>query len=200
MTESTPTTEPAQPAEPQKSRKRTNRYQPLIQELDLEPLQTAYMDQRWLDQVEYMGARAKENQRKYRSWRVTGLVISLLVPALISLTSPEIASFHGRDLSPSLRVITIILSLVVSICAAIEQFFNYGERWRHFRRVSELLKIEGWSFIMLSEPYKQSHTHQKAFETFVGRVEGILKSDIDDYVAHVSQDMAKSGGSGGQSS
>ena len=93
-----------------------------------------------------------------------------------------------------LRGLTIALSLVVSICAAIEQFFNYGERWRHYRRASELLKIEGWSFITLAEPYKKDGSHKRAFSKFADRVERILKTDVDDYILRVSQETTRTGG------
>jgi hypothetical protein len=50
--------------------------------------------------------------------------------------------------------ITVGLSLLVALSAAVEQFFNYGERWRHYRRMAELLKIEGWEFFHLSGHYR----------------------------------------------
>jgi len=195
MTETLPAEESPGPTEPKRTRKSgSEKLEALIRKLDLDPVQEAYVDERWLGQVEWLSKKARENQRKYKGWRVTGLVISLLVPALIGLTSPALGSAMGFELSPSLRGLTIILSLVVSICAAVEGFFNYGERWRHYRRSAELLKIEGWSFITLGEPYKKDGNHKRAFAKFADRVERILKTDVDEYILRVSQDTARTGG------
>jgi uncharacterized protein DUF4231 len=202
MTETVAPLESDKPLVAAKARKPGDeKWKSLIRKLDLEPLQTAYLEERWLDQVTYMSSRARDNQRKYRGWRITGLVISLIVPALITLGStnaipaPKFAAEVGNA-TPPLTFIAVILSLIVSICAAVEQFFNYGERWRHYRRVSELLKIEGWSFITLTDPYKKNGNHKKAFERFADRVERVLRADVDEYVLRVSQDTAKTGGPG----
>jgi hypothetical protein len=200
MTETLPPDEARGPVEPKKSRKRgSEKLEALIRKLELDPIQEAYVDERWLGQVEWLSNKARENQRKYKGWRVTGLVIGLLVPALIVVTSPTVAD--AADFLPvpwlrGLRGLTIALSLVVSICAAIEQFFNYGERWRHYRRTSELLKIEGWSFITLADPYKKDGSHKRAFAKFADRVERILKTDLDDYIQRITQETARTGGTG----
>lgn len=195
MTETLPPDEARVPVEPKKSRKRgSEKLEDLIRKLELDPIQEAYVDERWLGQVEWFSRKARENQRKYRGWRVTGLVISLIVPALIGLTSPAMGASLNFDPTPGLRGLTIVLSLIVSICAAVEGFFNYGERWRHYRRSAELLKIEGWSFITLGDLYKKDGNHKRAFAKFADRVERILKSDVDEYVLRVSQDTARTGG------
>jgi hypothetical protein len=43
--------------------------------------------------------------------------------------------------------------LLVATSAAIEEFFHFGERWRHYRRSVELLKAEGWKFFELAGVY-----------------------------------------------
>ena len=179
--------------------KSDDRFEAVIHNLDLDPVQHAYVEERWLGQVRWMSAKARENQRKFRGWGVTGLIISLLVPALISLTATQTTIRLGQvqaDLAITLKVVTIVLSLIVSICTAIEKFFNYGDRWRHYRRVSELLKIEGWSFMTLSDAYKGQGSHRKAFDRFSDRVERILKADVDEYVLRASQDTGRTGGAG----
>jgi hypothetical protein len=197
MTETLPPDGSPGPAEPKKTGKSSSeKLEVLIRKLELDPIQAAYVDQRWLGQVEWMSNKAKDNQRKYRGWRVTGLVIGLMVPALIGLTSPGLGTVVDFQPVPGVRALTILLSVVVSVCAAVEGFFNYGERWRHYRKASELLKIEGWSFITLSEPYKKDGNHKRAFAKFADRVERILKTDVDDYILRVAQETTRTGGTG----
>lgn len=49
---------------------------------------------------------------------------------------------------------TFGLSQIVAISAAIEEFFHYGERWRHYRRTVESMKTQGWQFSQLTGPYR----------------------------------------------
>jgi len=83
------------------------------------------------------------------------------------------------------RWFAISLSILVAASAAIEEFFRFGERWRHYRRTSEILKIEGWQFFLLNGPYRRFDTHQEAYRSFTGRVEEVLGQDIEQYFQRV---------------
>lgn len=73
----------------------------------------------------------------------------------------------------------------MAISAAVEEFFHYGERWRHYRKSEELLKNEGWQFFQLSGPYRRFETHPDAYREFVARVEEINRLDVQTYVTEV---------------
>ena len=60
-------------------------------------------------------------------------------PALVSLSPSD------QTLEDVVRVATWVVSLVVAISAAVEQFFHFGDRWRNYRRTAERLKSEGGS-------------------------------------------------------
>ena len=66
-----------------------------------------------------------------------------------------------------------------------EEFFHYGERWRHYRRTVELLKIEGWQFFQLSTPYRRYKNHAEAYPVFAARVEGIIQPSVEVYITEV---------------
>ena len=71
---------------------------------------------------------------------------------------------------------------------ALEEFFRFGERWRHFRQHSELLRSEGWAFVTGAGPiYSGYDSHPDAFRTFVGRVEEIIGQEIGVYIAEVAR-------------
>ena len=60
-------------------------------------------------------------------------------------------------------MVTFAVSLVVALSAAVEGFFRFGDRWRHYRSLVEELKSEGWSFHELSGPYRaDGATHESA--------------------------------------
>jgi len=119
--------------------------------------------------------------------RRTALIIGAIVPALISLSLPEflteIPGFHWLEFG--LKIVTIVLSIIVAVSSGLEQFYNYGERWRHYRKTAELMKIEGWSFLALSDRYEKLGSHDKAFKTFAERSETLIKTDVNTYISQV---------------
>ena len=105
------------------------------------------------------------------------------------LLSVWITSSGGKE--EFVRGATFIISLLVAISLAIEEFFNYGERWRHYRRTVESLKIEGWEFFQLSGGYKDFQNHDEAYHSFAARVEDILRHEVDAYISEVVREKKK---------
>jgi hypothetical protein len=157
----------------------------LIDTLDLSDLQKRFLRSRWLDQVVWMEGKTAEAQKWYYLLRLTSIVGGVIIPALVSL---EISSGEKMGF---VQWVTFIISLLVAISLAIEEFFNYGERWRHYRRTVESLKIEGWEFFQLSGGYKDFQNHNEAYQSFAARVEDILRHDVDAYISEVVREKKK---------
>lgn len=152
----------------------------LVPSLSLRPEQKAFLSARWLDQIEWMENRAVVNRNYYYSLRGFTIVGGVIVPALVRL-----AASNGNANS-RIALTTYALSLLVALSAAIEGFFKFGDRWRHYRRTAETLKSEGWQFIELSGHYRKSQHHQSAYKSFVERIERLLQQDVDAYIAQVA--------------
>jgi hypothetical protein len=142
--------------------------------LELEPLRMRYMHSRYVDQVVWMEGKADDARRKYVRLRLITVVGAVIVPVLVGLNSDD----------AWLEVATVVLSLVVAVSAAIEQFFHFGERWQHYRRNVERLKSEGWRFFELTDGY--AATHESAFPEFARRVEAILQEETTVFVSEVA--------------
>jgi len=102
-----------------------------------------------------MEKKAVSAQKRYYLLRLTAIVGGVTLPALVSL------NISGESVSAYLCWLTFCISLLVAISVAVEGFFNYGERWRHYRRTVEDLKREGWQFFQLSGPYGVVRIMQK---------------------------------------
>ena len=153
----------------------------LIDELDLQPAQKRFLRSRWLDQVTWLEEKANGARQRYYALRLTTVVGAVLVPALVTVNTTT------SSLDVAARVATWIVSLVVAISAAVEQFFRFGERWRHYRQSAELLKAEGWLFLQLGGAYGlNGATHDRIYPAFATRVEELIKSDVDVYVTKVA--------------
>jgi hypothetical protein len=146
----------------------------IIDSLTLNDLYKNYLRLRWLDQVIWMEGKADNARSRYYTFRVIAIIGGLIVPALVSLN----LAGRGEDV---LRILTIILSLVVAISTAVEGFFHYGERWRHYRSTVEILKLEGWRFFRLSGGYGDYRDHEIAFKSFSDQIETTFQRDIETY-------------------
>jgi len=154
-------------------------YGKLIDALKLHDMQKHFMRSRWLDQVLWMESKCEKTQRWYYLLRLLAIIGGVIVPALVSLT------VSGQSLATLLKVVTTVLSLLVAISVATEEFFHFGERWRHYRRTVELLKIDGWQFFQLSGRYQQFTTHSAAYPLFAGKMEETMQHEVDAYITEV---------------
>ena len=150
----------------------------LIEALDLGEMQKHFLRSRWLDQVLWMEGKADRARDWYYRLRLTTIVGGVIIPALVSL------NFTGGA-DAMIGWITFFISLLVAISAAVEEFFHYGERWRHYRQAVEALKGEGWQFFQLSGPYRRHKSHAEAYRAFAARVENINRLDVGAYVTDV---------------
>lgn len=157
-----------------------------IEAIVLTNLQKDYLQRRWLDQVLWMEERAARTRDRYYRLRLTTIIGSVIVPILVSVNI-TIKPF-GLDLG---KGATIVLGAVVAISSAVEEFFHYGERWRHYRRTAESLKAQGWQFFELSGPCYWDYRgkpHGEAFTVFVNQVEGIIQHDVEVYATQVTRE------------
>ena len=160
---------------------RTKRqFEEIIDGLELNELQKRFLNDRWLDQLLWFERKAEANQRRYYALRLVTIVGGLIVPALVSLNVSE------GDVGETLVWVTFSLSLVVAVAAALDGFFKHGERWRSFRRVTELLKAHGWQYFELSGPYRETD-HANAFPAFAAQVEAVIQEDLKAFIAQATQ-------------
>jgi hypothetical protein len=156
-------------------------YGGLIDQLELTAFQRQVLRSRWLDQMLWADRAAGRAQRKHYALRVVAIVGGVLIPALVGV------SVSGT-VGDAARVAAWITGVLVAIAVAADAFFRYGERWRHYRRVAEGLKAEGWLFLELAGPYARYQTHADAVRRFGVKVEGLLAEDVGAYLTTVSRE------------
>jgi hypothetical protein len=151
----------------------------MIKQLNLPPIQHTYLLERWLGQVRWLGASARKNQRRYYILRMAAILGGVAIPALIGLS----VSDSYQDL---IRWTTFVLGLLVAAAVATEEFFRYGERWRHYRHQGELLRSEGWSYLSGSGAiYRSQASPEDVFRTFVARCEETMRQEVGTYVTEI---------------
>ncbi len=158
-----------------------NDFGQLIDQLQLENVQKAYLRARWLDQVLWMEGRANYNRNWHRRLRFTSIVLGVIVPILVTLDGSNFKLFNQFDAQKALKGTTIVLSSIIAISAALEEFYQFGNRWYSYRKSTELLKTNGWQFFERSGQYRNK-THQEAFPLFIEQVESIVQRDVEIFV------------------
>ncbi|TLD41394.1 MAG: hypothetical protein JETT_2351 [Candidatus Jettenia ecosi] len=153
----------------------------IIETLPLSDLQKHFLRSRWLNHVLRMEGKANEAHSRYYILRLITIVGGVIIPTLVSL------NIIGAAASP-VRWGTLGLGLLVAVSIAIEEFFHFGECWRHYRKAVEWLKIEGWQFFQLSGPYQNYLDHIDAYPVFANRVESIIQRDVEVYITEIVQE------------
>ena len=127
-----------------------------------------------------MEAAAQRTRTRYYILRLITLIGAVIVPALVSINAVG-------GTRTAITWLTFAVSLIVAVSAAVEGFFRFGERWRHYRSLVEELKSEGWDFHELSGPYRVGGaTHANAFAVFVERVNDVLRRETQAYIAEIA--------------
>ena len=157
----------------------------LIEQIDLSDLQQQLMKSRWLDQVLWLEGRAEQTRNRYYFFRLITIVGGVIVPALVSL------NINTNNVKAVVGWFAFGLSQAVAISAAVEEFFHYGERFRHYRNTAEAMKIEGWQFLQLSGAYSNTESHAEVYPDFAQRVESIIQRDVEGYLSEVVQEKKK---------
>jgi Protein of unknown function (DUF4231) len=124
-----------------------------------------------------MEGRATQMRNWHRRLRITAIVAGALVPILVTLNFNQ-----DQAADRWWKVSTVMLSGVVVVSAAVEEFCQFGSRWYSYRRSAELLKSQGWQFLQLSGMYRQYGAHDAALPMFTEQVEGVIQRDVEVYV------------------
>jgi hypothetical protein len=146
----------------------------MIDGLKIEPLQKDYLKSRWLDQILWMEGRATHMRNWHRRLRLTTIIASAVIPILVASNFND-----NKDWDKWIKLGTIGIGAAVTVSAAIEEFYQFGDRWYSYRRSVELLKTHGWQFLQLSGAYRTYKTHTDALPIFTDQVEEIIQRDVE---------------------
>lgn len=152
----------------------------IIDLLDINPLEKRAIKSRWLDQVLWMEKKASTNRDNFFFFRRMAIIGGVIVPVLVGIKSIGVPIFDNM-----LYGITIVISVVVAASTALEEFFSYGDQWRHYRQAVEGLKIEAWEFFQLVGSYRRYKSHSEAYKRFAHRVEEMIRADVNVYVSEI---------------
>lgn len=159
----------------------------LVDDLELSERDRILLRSRWLDQMQWMGRKARTARRRHLALRWVLGSGAVILPSLVSFSL-------GAGQSEVVRWLTFAVSLAVALLATTEEVFHFGDSWHHYRRTVELLKAAGWQFVQLTGPFAKAPTHEAALPAFTRRVEEILSENVDEYFGRVVAEDGRGSG------
>lgn len=187
-----------------------------IDSLELDDNQKGYLKGRWLAEFLQVTEQHRVAEQRYKYSRLLILFGSILVPAMISWKTPdklENVNINGTviplniDWNALRGSLAVIISLSVAGAAAIDDFFDFGERSRLRFKTKEKMESEYWSFIGGAGYYRSyaikkvkavhseliditySYKPAEAYDIFPGRVEAIAKEDFRNQIEILSEQL-----------
>jgi hypothetical protein len=148
-----------------------------------------WMKGRWLGQVRWFDAKAETANRWHYVFRIIAIGGGVLIPPLVSVNPGP----NADELLNWAHPTAFVLSVLVASAVALDELFHWGERWRHYRRTAELLKMEGWLFIEGGGRYREhqhrANFHDRFFPIFATKVEDLVRHDVEVYLTRIVQDQ-----------
>jgi hypothetical protein len=155
----------------------------LIDRLEsLDDFQKDLIKTRWLDQLLWLENSANKAKKKHYGFRLVTILGGVIVPALVGISNAE------QGITEVLSWTAFGLSQAVAMSVAIEELFQFGDRYRTFRKSAESLKTEGQLYFCLAKQYSQYQDHAAGFKSFAATVEGILQEDVSSFLVQIQQD------------
>lgn len=140
-----------------------------------------YLENRYKDQMAYYNKAAGKNQKKYKQFQWTLIILSAITPILAALIQRW----------PQLQLFVVVISAIVAVLTAGLKTFQYQELWINYRTTMEQLKPEYHYYSFGVGPYAEEGIDKEML--FVSRVETILDKE------HVGWPQTKQQQNNGQS-
>jgi hypothetical protein len=135
-----------------------------------------YVANRYVKQMEYYRDAAARNQKKYKLFQWTLIVLSAVTPVLAALSS--VSWFQDKNANALgiqfLHILLVVVSSVVAILTTGLKTFQYQELWTIYRSTYEQLKPEKYYYDFGIGPYATSENRESLFVT---RVEAMLDKE-----------------------
>ncbi|MEO6330100.1 MAG: DUF4231 domain-containing protein [Ginsengibacter sp.] len=136
-----------------------------------------YVAKRYMGQMEYYSTTSAKNQKKYKLFQWTLIVLSALTPVLAALSGVtwsrnNVTNNFGAQL---IQILLVLVSSIVAILTTGLKTFQYQELWAIYRTTYEQLKPEIYYYEFSIGPYAASGVDKESL--FVSRVESILNKE-----------------------
>jgi hypothetical protein len=158
-----------------KSKTTKEKYEDIINSLELDETQKKVLKSTWLDYLLLMNSSASKGWFSHNYSQIAVIIFSLLIP-VIEKSKLNIDIFH-LDLT-----IISVLGILVAALTALNRQLGFEEKWRHYRRTTETMRNEGDDFFALAGNYEKFISHKEAFKIFTTSVTSYKRQEVNIYI------------------
>jgi hypothetical protein len=138
-----------------------------------------YLDHRYYDQIHYYEAKSGINQKKYKNFQWTLIILSTIT-TIVAALAPQRKSSDEPGLLSYLPYVVVVTSAIVTIISSALKTFQYQELWVNYRTTIEQLKPEIWYYTFELSEFGYGQPGMDKESHFVSRVENILTKESRD--------------------
>lgn len=136
--------------------------------------ETAYIQERLDDQINWYSKKSKTSQNWFKILRVIEILAAATIPFLAG---------YVTDTEPQLKVIIGLLGVVIAFVAGFISLSKFQEIWIEYRTASETLKHHKYLFLTKSSPYDT----EEAFQSLVQTVEALISKENSNWNNYIKQ-------------
>ena len=155
-------------------------YEQTIDSLPIDDFHKKLIKTNWLDQIELMEFLTRKHFAFYNILNASSIILIGITPLILIIDVPTNSIVYKN-------MIVSACSIISSIALTFMSAYKYDDKWKHFRNISEDLKLEGENYFELSSVYEVYGTHNEAFKLFCSKVSDIKRKQINTYIKEVSQ-------------
>jgi hypothetical protein len=178
------------------SYKDRSKFQNLLENIDLTPVQKQIIKTRYLNILENFQKRARNYGIVFFIGHSVITIGSLFVPALLSIQKSEDIVRYNSDVGAHLYWVAFIFSVLVTIFNGIITLFKIDKKYYFLNTTLERLRTEGWQYFSLTGHYAGSllntkknmkhkkhritPTHRNQFIYFTHYIENIKMKQVEE--------------------
>ena len=122
-----------------------------------------YLTHRLKDQIDWYDRKSVGNQKWYKFFQITKIVLAVAIPVLTLVITVENV----------LKVTLSIIGALIAVIESVSRLNNYKDLWLKYRMISEALQREKLLFTSQVPPYDK----ENAFHLLVTRCEKLMASE-----------------------
>jgi Protein of unknown function (DUF4231) len=141
------------------------------------------------DQIGWYDRKSQTAQRRYKTLKLTQVIIAGLIPLASVFPIPE----------PQFKWVAAIFGLLVLIIEAVQQLNQDQQNWIAYRSTCEALKHEKYLYLAAAGPYGNAESGEKRIALLADRIEGLISQEHAKWVSTQEQALARDRGAGQRS-
>jgi len=132
-----------------------------------------YITNRVLRQIDWYDQKSNHNQKFYKIFMITSIILSAIIPILTLLLDNSHNTF--------IKIIIITISSTITSISAISTLYNYKDFWIQYRTNCELLKSILFRYFTQSGEYKNID-EQTSYEMLVMSCEEYMTKEFQTWL------------------